>query len=58
MTQGEEGGVAACVFGWLQMNETDTWSARHHYPRIDSSETTRAMTVASASRFRHTLRQA
>ncbi len=40
------------------MNETDTWSARHHYPRVDSSETTRAMTVASASRFRHTLRQA
>ncbi len=28
MTQGEEGGVAACVFGELQMNETDTWSAR------------------------------
>ncbi len=28
------------------MNETDTWSARHHYPRVDSSETTRAMTVA------------
>ncbi len=42
------------------MNETDTWSARieiqwwqqagllkisHHYPRVDSSETTRAMTV-------------
>ncbi len=40
------------------MNETDTWSARHHYPRVDSSETTRAMTVASASRFRHVLRQA
>ncbi len=31
--------------GELQMNETDTWSARHHYPRVDSSETTRAMTV-------------
>ncbi len=40
------------------MNETDTWSARHHYPRVDSSETTRAMTVASAPRFRHALRQA
>ncbi len=40
------------------MNETDTWSACHHYPRVDSSETTRAMTVASASRFRHALRQA
>ncbi len=58
---------------WFQMNETDTWSARieiqwwqqagllkisHHYPRVDSSETTRAMTVASAPRFRHALRQA
>ncbi len=30
----------------------------HHYPRVDSSETTRAMTFASAPRFRHALRQA
>ncbi len=28
VTQGGEGGVAACVFGWLQLNETDTLSAR------------------------------
>ncbi len=40
------------------MNETDTWSARHHYPRVDSSETTRAMTFESAPRFRHALHQA
>ncbi len=70
MTQGEEGGVAACVFGLVTDEmKTDTWSARHHYPRVDSSETTRVMTVrvfqqekyhevASAPRFRHALRQA
>ncbi len=53
------GGWSCGMCVWLVTDEwTDTWSARHHYPRVDSSETTRAMTVASALRFRHALRQA
>lgn len=58
VTQAEEGGVAACVFGWLQLNgngymERSYRNTMHDSKLclkeviiiLESSETTRAMTV-------------
>lgn len=59
VTQGDEGGVAACVFGWLQLNgngymERSYRNTMHDSKRfclkeviiiLESSETIRAMTV-------------